>query len=335
MTQRAGVLCELPQVLRDLGTDVATVFRGSGVDPDALSPDTRVPFSRLLNLLHRAQQTTNCPYLGLLIGLRFTFDIHGPIGQLMLSATTVREAFSDFVIWQPGYSSGAIVYLNRYGDEYAIGYGSLAASSPGSQVLYDAIIGVGVQMLRKMTNGAVKPLEIHFSHLPPERPSGYARLLKVPVRYNQHRTCLILDEAGMRMPLPSADPAARRDILAGIRNVAFQTPPDVSTLTRQTIRRVMLVAKPTLSEVAFQLGTHPRTLERRLAKEGRTFGVQRDAVRFSVAKELLELTDIPVSDIAAHLWYASPGVFSGAFRRLSGTTPSAWRAAAPRIKPAV
>lgn len=333
MTQRAGVLSELPQVLHDLGVDVATVFSGSGIDPAGLSPDTRVPFNGMLNVLHRAEQATNCPHLGLLIGLRFTFDIHGPIGQLMLSAATVRDAFSDFVILQPGYSSGAIVYLNRYGDDYAIGYGSLAASSPGSRVLYDAIIGVGVQMLRQMTNGAVKPVEIHFSHLPPERPSDYARLLKVPVRYNQHRTCVILDEAGMRTTLPSADSAARRDILAGIRAAAFQTPPEVSMLIRQAIRRVMLVAKPTLSAVAFQMGLHPRTLERRLAKEGQTFGVLRDAVRFSVAKELLELTDIPVSDVAAHLWYASPGVFSGAFRRLSGTTPSAWRAAAPRIKP--
>lgn len=333
MTQRAGVLCELPQVLRDLGVDVATVFRGSGVDPSEINPNTRVPFNRLLNLLHGAEQATNCPHLGLLIGLRFTFDIHGPIGQLMLSAATVRDAFSDFVIWQPGYSSGAIVYLNRYGDEYAIGYGSLAASCPGSKVLYDAIIGVGVQMLRKMTNGAVKPVEIHFSHHPPEHPTDYARLLRVPVRYNQHRTCLILDEAGMQMALPSADSAARRNILARIRNAAFQTPPDVSTLTRQAIRRVMLVAKPTLPAVAFQMGVHPRTLERRLAKKDQTFGLLRDAVRFSVAKELLELTDIPLGDIAAHLWYASPGVFSGAFRRLSGTTPSEWRAEAPRIKP--
>jgi AraC-like DNA-binding protein len=78
------------------------------------------------------------------------------------------------------------------------------------------------------------------------------------------------------------------------------------------------------------MGVHPRTLERRLAGEGQTFETLRDEVRFSVARELLELTDIPVGEIGAILAFASPGVFTDAFRRVSATSPSAWRATASR-----
>jgi AraC-like DNA-binding protein len=328
MTQRAGVLCELPGVLRDLGADVPAVFAGSGIDPATLSADTRVTFDTLLDLLERASRQAECPHLGLLVGLRFTFTMHGPIGQLMMTAPSLGQALIDFVSWQPGYSSGAIVYLNRLEDEYALGYGTYAASKPGSRVLYDAVIGVGIRMVHDLTKGAVKPVEAQFSHREPKRVSVYARLLNVPVRFNQHRTCLILDAEALRTPLPRSDPEARRLILDKIETALFAVPPDVSTRTRQALRHVLHTGRPTLAAVASAMSLHPRTLERRLADEGQTFGALRDEVRFAVGRELLELTDIPIGDIGAILGFASPSVFADAFRRASGTPPSAWRARA-------
>lgn len=332
MTQRAGVLAELPQVLHDLEVDVSTVFDGSGVDPATLSADTRVTFEALLNLLHKAARHTNCPHLGLLIGQRFKFETHGPIGQLMLTAPTLGHALVDFVTWQPGYSSGAIVYLNRFGRDYAVGYGSYAASSPGSRVLYDAIIGVGVQMLQQLTKGLAKPVEIHFSYRKPKDSSDYSSLLKLPVRFNQHRTCLILDAEAMRTPLPSADPETRRILVAEIKRAVFTTSPDFPTQTRHALRHALHSGKPTLSEVASEMGLHPRTLERRLTDKGETFTSLRNEVLFSVACELLELTDIPIGEIGAFLGFASPSVFTDAFRRIRGTSPSEWRARAPGIR---
>ena len=50
-----------------------------------------------------------------------------------------------------------------------------------------------------------------------------------------------------------------------------------------------------------------------------------DALRFGAAREYLDLTDLPVSEISAALAYASPSVFAEAFRRWSGLSPTAWR----------
>jgi AraC-like DNA-binding protein len=330
VTQRAGVLSELPGLLHELGVDPSAVFEGSGLDPATLGPETRVPFDDLLEILDRAARQSECPHLGLLLGLRFTLRIHGAIGLLMQAAPSLRQALIDFVSWQPGYSSGAIVYLNRLGDEYALGYGTYAVSAPGSRVLYDAIVGVGLRMVHDLTNGAARPVEVQLSHRAPETASAYGRLLKVPVRFNQHRSCLILDAEALRTPLPRSDPEAHRRLRAEIERAVFKVPPDASTRTRHALRQVLCTAKPTLSRVALEMGVHPRTLERRLAGEGQTFETLRDEVRFSVARELLELTDIPVGEIGAILAFASPGVFTDAFRRVSATSPSAWRATASR-----
>lgn len=325
MTQRAGVLAELPGVLRDMGADASLAFAGSGIDCEKLSPETRVAFDAMLQVLDRASRLAACPHLGLLIGRRFTFAIHGPIGQLMLSAPDLGQALTDFVSWQPGYSSGAIVYLNRFEEEFAWGYGTYAASTPGSRVLYDAVVGVGIRMVHELTNGAARPIEVQFSHRKPESIADYARLLNLPLRFNQHRTCLVLDAATMRMPLPRADREARQRLLAEIEAAVFATPPDVSTRTRHALRHVLPIGRPTLSRVATAMGLHRRTLERRLAAEGQSFEGLRDEVRQAMARELLELTDIPIGEIGAILAFASPGVFAEAFRRMTGTTPSAWR----------
>ena len=44
-------------------------------------------------------------------------------------------------------------------------------------------------------------------------------------------------------------------------------------------------------------------------------------------RELLARTDIAVSDVAAALGYATPSAFVRAFRRWTGSSPSAWRKA--------
>jgi AraC-like DNA-binding protein len=58
--------------------------------------------------------------------------------------------------------------------------------------------------------------------------------------------------------------------------------------------------------------------------------------RFELAKQLLENTQLPLSEIASALRYADAAVFSRAFRNWSKTSPRAWRArwdrkAVPRV----
>jgi AraC-like DNA-binding protein len=256
--------------------------------------------------------------------------MHGAIGQLMQTAPNLGQALIDLVSWHPGYSSGAIVYLNRFDRQYAFGYGGFAASMPGSSVMYDAVMSVGTRMIHDLTNGTVKPVEARLSRRAPETASAYERLLNVRVRFNQDRSCLILTDDALRTPLPRHDPKARNRILADIKAAVFEAPTDVSTQTRRALRRVMCLDKPTLAGVASEMRLHPRTLERRLKEEGQTFRALHDQVRFAVARELLELTDIPIGEISAIVGLSAPSVLTTMFRRISGKAPSAWRATVPR-----
>jgi AraC-like DNA-binding protein len=70
---------------------------------------------------------------------------------------------------------------------------------------------------------------------------------------------------------------------------------------------------------------HGRTLSRRLRAYGTSFRELADEVRFEIARQMLENTELEVAEIAITLDYADASAFTRAFRRWSDTTPARWR----------
>ena len=316
------MLVELPGLLAEHGVDAAEIFAGAGLGQPPRTLDEKLSFPRIVQALENSAVRTRCPHFGLLLGQRFQLAHHGPIGELMRHAPTLGHALGDFVSWQPGYSSGAIVYLHRLGEDHALGYGTMGGAS---RVVHDLVITVGVRMLDQLTHGAVRPEEVHFAHRPPADRSAYARYLNVPLRFNEHRVCAVLSGAALGTRLPDADHARHQAIQAKLRDTLRVAATDLSSRTRRILRNLLQHGSPSMDAVAAALAMHPRTLRRHLAKEQTSFEILSSATRFDMAKELLHLTDLPVSEIGTALAYASPSVFADAFRRWSGLTPTEWR----------
>lgn len=324
-TQRAGVLCELPALLREAGVRPGEVFAGSGVDPATLDADQRVPFPALVALLDRAAEATGLAHLGLMLGLRFRLEHHGLIGRLMRTAPTLQAALVDFVTWQPGYSSGAVVYLTRLGEDRLFGYAAQEPGSPQIAHLYYAVAGIGLNMVAELTGGRARPREALLGFRDPGERAQRARLVRVPMRFDQERTCVVLDAEALRTPLPGADDEARARIQTEIEAALPAAFPRTVIRTRHALRPLLQAGRPSMPATARALGLTPRTLRRRLAAEGETFEGLRDGVRFTIAREFLEMTDLPIGEIAAATAFASSGVFAESFRRWAGMSPSQWR----------
>jgi AraC-like DNA-binding protein len=320
--QRAGVFSELPALLAELGVDPAAVLAPAGIDPAVLSPDTRLPFAQIITALHLSAQATARPDIGLMLGQRFSLAHHGLMGTLMRSADTLGQALVDFASWQGGYSTGAVVYLHRMGPDIVFGYGAAGA---GDRRIYDCVLVIGARMIAALTDGGVTVEGFHVAHRPPEDQAPYLHCLgKVPL-FNQQRIGLILPAHAMGHRLPGANPRLRREVMTALRDYVKTACPDMSTRTRHALRRVLQRGQTGMQAVAQELAMHPRTLRRRLSDEGTTFETLRDGMRFDMARELVELTDLPIADINSALAYSSSSAFHDAFRRWSGTSPMAWR----------
>jgi AraC-like DNA-binding protein len=80
-----------------------------------------------------------------------------------------------------------------------------------------------------------------------------------------------------------------------------------------------------MAEVAQRLGISKRTLTRRLALEGVTFGEVLDGLRFDLATRYLHEKELPISEVAWLLGYKEISAFDHAFKRWTGKTPSQTR----------
>ena len=81
-----------------------------------------------------------------------------------------------------------------------------------------------------------------------------------------------------------------------------------------------------LAEVAREMGMSERTLQRRLREAGTSFQTELNTVQVRTAQTLLLESDAKLTSVALEVGCASLQHFSGLFRKLTGESPSAWRA---------
>jgi AraC-like DNA-binding protein len=110
---------------------------------------------------------------------------------------------------------------------------------------------------------------------------------------------------------------------------------DISPLAedlRRVLRTELLKGTCSANSIARLFSMHRRTMNRHLNAEGLAFRRVANQIRFEIACELLENTDMALGQVAAVLRYSEPSAFTRAFRRWSGQSPSAWRSSHPRVR---
>ncbi len=106
-----------------------------------------------------------------------------------------------------------------------------------------------------------------------------------------------------------------------------------SAFRSEVERRVepMLASGPVrIDQVARELGCSRQTLYRRLKAEGVTFAGLLDGLRHRLALRFVREQKLSVKETAWRLGFSDPAAFSHAFKRWTGTSPSAARPAAVR-----
>jgi AraC-like DNA-binding protein len=107
------------------------------------------------------------------------------------------------------------------------------------------------------------------------------------------------------------------------------TPP-MHALVRGLILQHLGGEDCTNDRIATELGLHPRTLNRRLKAEGKSFEGIKDEVRRDAALRYLQQSDMPLTQIAERLGYAETSVLSRRCVRWFGASPRQLRSAATR-----
>lgn len=122
-----------------------------------------------------------------------------------------------------------------------------------------------------------------------------------------------------------ADGTLHDSYLRKARATLVDAPPGDPLLDR--LRHALISAgKPlSLSELAERLHTSERSLQRRLARSGKSLREIVSEHRRQDAERLLSRSPDPIGTIAMKLGYSDQATFNHAFKRWTGLTPSAYR----------
>ncbi len=219
------------------------------------------------------------------------------IGALLQSATHVRLARSGgLATWSYAISDSAVVGRQR-NELLAFGY---------MIDLMRHFLGPAAAPLRAELPGALSARSQIQDMLGCEISQGEKAILIFPAR--------LLD---IENRLARSDKVRRLDDVPD--------PDDLPVGVRHLVRLGLLDRRPTIDWVSRRLGLSTRTLHRRLSSTGDSFEAIRERVLIAEAIDLLDSSDLSVSEIAYELGYADPAHFARAVAKWTGQTPRSLR----------
>jgi AraC-like DNA-binding protein len=324
--QRASVLGGVPGLLAQFDVSAEIVLEGMPLDSTIFSkPDLFLPYSWVVRILANCATATRCPHFGLLLGTRTDYRALGPPGQWIANAPDLQTAITGFEALQSLNSRGATVYLRRAGSDFILGYGAYDHTAAPHEQAYAMSVGMSASVIKSVTGGVARPSEVLFSFRRPKNVAPYLSFFDAPVRFDQYETGLILSERALKAPIIGSKIANFAFWRAKALELAPHSVTPWSDSVRHALRPLLLDRRISARAAASLLAVDVRTLSRRLAGEGAHFQTILDGVRYTVARELLAVTDLRVGDIAMALAYATHGAFVVAFRRWAGVSPIEWR----------
>ena len=153
----------------------------------------------------------------------------------------------------------------------------------------------------------------------------YRHHFRAPVRFNQESATIVFPARDLDLRIAGADPLLRAMLEERIQQLKGAQGSEFSDDIRRLLRTRLTSNHCSADDIAHLLTMHRRTLSRRLKESGMGYRAITNEIRFEIARQLLQDTQVPLAQISAALGYSEASAFSRAFRRWSGQTPTAWR----------
>ncbi|MUN63255.1 helix-turn-helix domain-containing protein [Kocuria sediminis] len=321
----------------ELGGDAEALADAAGLPRAALdTDDLLVPERAVGRVLETAARELACPDLGLRVAARQDPGVLGPLALAARHSETVRDALEcvsrylfvhapslELALVEDPYGARGVTAV-RYG-----GHGSASRAGRGSPQGTDLGLGLLHRALTSLVGGRYGLRTVDLDHRPAAPLRVYEEFFGVPVRPGRPEVLLRIPTSTLAQPLHGD---------AGVRQVALAfldaQIPGAGSAWAPRVRGVLVqllgTAAPELEAVARVLDLHPRTLQRRLAEEGTTFGAVLDEARRSAALRWLTTTEVPLSQIAGLVGLSESSALTRCARRWWGAPPRDVRRGAAR-----
>ncbi|HEY0122279.1 MAG TPA: AraC family transcriptional regulator ligand-binding domain-containing protein [Rhizobium sp.] len=200
------------------------------------------------------------------------------------------------------------------------------ATEPTPAVVIDLAFGAIVEMGRLGTGHDIRPVRVELAR-PGRAAKAHEDFFGAPIRYDAPCDLLVLSTDDTRRTFCSHNPELLEVLVPAI-HAAHEIPRvqrSIKAQVKSAIRLRLPRGRPSVTEIAADLNTHERTLQRRIRHDGTSFRALLSEARQEAIRNLVSKGDFQIDEVPTLLGYSDTSSFYRAFRNWEGITPAVWR----------
>jgi len=268
------------------------------------------------------------PGFGLKLGTELRFERSHPVSIAGVCSRSFGDALQRLARYKQ-LTCPEEIRVHRKAQETSVEFFFIEAKEAQPDIMVDLglswILGVG----RRGTDGEITPLRLELT-----RPVKHRTLLErhfgCRVRFKADRNALVFRSSDLNRPFVTHNAELLTVIGTHLESElkARNASVTVGEQVKQILRRLLAGKRPTLQDVAQELGLSARTLQRRLTDAGITFQHLVEETRRELARHYLKQHAVELNEAAFLLGFEDANSFFRAFHEWEGTSPSEWRTCA-------
>jgi len=268
-----------------------------------------------------------CPHpgFGLKLGTELRFERSHPVSIAGVCSRTFGDALQRLARYKQ-LTCPEEIRVHKKAQEASVEFFFIEAREAQPDIMVDLGLSWILCVARRGSDGEIKPLRLELT-----RPVRHRALLErhfgCRARFNADRDALVFRSSDLDLPFITQN----EELLAIIGThldaelKARKAGVDVGQQVKDTLKRSLAGQRPTLHDVAQELGLSSRTLQRRLTDAGFTFQQLLEDTRRELARHYLKQRTVELPEVAFLLGFEDANSFFRAFQEWEGTSPGEWR----------
>jgi len=310
------------------GVSADSLYQAVGLNPSLLhDPDSRIPFSQLVDLYEKASQLSRDGYFGLHLGETVNPKAFDLVGYIALNSPTLAEAFSRVARYHSIWTDGASFTFDFVAPVASLTYKYVDQAIETHRHDSEMTFATVATLCRNLVDQHWTPITVQFQHERPQDTAEHLRMFRCPVEFSQRANKLSFAANSLSLPIAKADPGLFAVLDRHAEELLAKFPPRDSLLdqVRHIISRELNGGDPSLERIAIQLGLSARTLQRKLHEFGTSHNDLLDQMRHELALRYLQEPGMAICEVAYLLGFSESSSFHRAFKRWTGKTPNELR----------
>lgn len=296
-----------------------------GIKETELDQDAFMPAIQVNQLWANAIAISGDDQLGLHFGEYMQLAALGVVGQVLQSSRTVGEALrhaADMVGTLIDFFSMEIEIGARNKIKLCfLPNTSLQVSCPVAFAqIMDACMVFTLHEMDGLIWKKIQPDLVRMPFKKVEHPQEYYRLFRTEQIVHSTEYCIVLDGAYRDLPLISANFELQKLLLDKIHQESTK-PQTFSQKIEYHLMRNAYLGVPSLEDMAANLHTSARSLQRKLQQEGGSYQQLALNCKKKLAQHFLSAGTYPVKEVSYLLGFEEFSSFSRAFKQWTGKSP--------------